>query len=248
MQSALQDVGLSKKQTQVYLTLIPLGEATAYRIAEESGLKRPTVYVILEELRLMGLILKIPHTKKALYAAMDFADYLSDREKTIRSARTLLPQIHALGTASHSRVLFFSGLDGIKQAMMYKTEAMYNQEFCSFYGTLAECDPRILENIFDPWTQGAAAHGTTFRILASSEEAVEHFQMIHEIARTGNAQLRTIDYDYPPDTSFEIGIDFVRIISAKTLHAAIYDNKNVADAFRQIFNVMWKNARQSVVL
>ena len=47
----LQSLGFSEKESKVYFTLLKIGPSTAYKIAKQSGLKRPTVYIILEELR-----------------------------------------------------------------------------------------------------------------------------------------------------------------------------------------------------
>ena len=68
---ALQDMGLSEKESQVYVALLELGKANVARIAQQSNIKRPTVYVLLEDLRKKGLVLKVPHIKNALYIAQD---------------------------------------------------------------------------------------------------------------------------------------------------------------------------------
>ena len=64
----LEAIGLTEKESVVYVALLSLGTGTAYRIAEECSVKKPTVYVILEDLRKKGLVLKVPHAKKALFA------------------------------------------------------------------------------------------------------------------------------------------------------------------------------------
>ena len=54
IQEALRNFGLNDKEARVYVALLELGQTTAYAIAERSGLKRPTVYVILDDLRQKG--------------------------------------------------------------------------------------------------------------------------------------------------------------------------------------------------
>ena len=63
----LGQIGLTDKQAKVYLALLSLESSTAYEIAQHCEVKKPTVYVILEELRQKGLVLKVPHAKKALF-------------------------------------------------------------------------------------------------------------------------------------------------------------------------------------
>ena len=60
----LSHIGLSEKEVHVYVALAELESGTAYQIALACDVKKPTVYVILEDLRKKGLVLKIPHAKK----------------------------------------------------------------------------------------------------------------------------------------------------------------------------------------
>ena len=46
----LKNLGLSEKAAQVYLASLELGEAPVQKLAERAGLKRTTVYYVLEEL------------------------------------------------------------------------------------------------------------------------------------------------------------------------------------------------------
>ena len=116
----LTKIGLNEKQAQVYVALQKLGEATAYKIAEECEVKKPTVYVILEELRKMGLVLKVPHAKKQLFSPRDLDEYLAERRKDLDAARRLVPALEKLREQTFSRVLFFSGLRGLREAAEYK--------------------------------------------------------------------------------------------------------------------------------
>ena len=63
MKQALKTIGLSDKESAVYMALLQLGQATAYAVAVKSGLKKPTTYIILDELIEKGLVLKVPQMK-----------------------------------------------------------------------------------------------------------------------------------------------------------------------------------------
>ena len=47
---ALKNIGLNEKEARIYISLLQIGKTTAYQVSRHSGLKKPTVYVILEEL------------------------------------------------------------------------------------------------------------------------------------------------------------------------------------------------------
>src|SRR3990167_7744709 len=93
----LEQIGLSPKEAQVYLALLSLESSTAYEIAQHCEVKKPTVYVILEDLRQKGLVLKVPHAKKALFAARDISEYLHEQRRKLGAVESIVPQLQALG-------------------------------------------------------------------------------------------------------------------------------------------------------
>jgi len=52
----LEKIGLSKKEAKVYLACLELSEATIGQISKKSGVKRTTVYDIVESLKEKSLI------------------------------------------------------------------------------------------------------------------------------------------------------------------------------------------------
>lgn len=65
----LKQLGLEEKQAKIYLACLELGPDTAQNIAYKASIKRPTTYVILEELIKKGLISITPKQKTTLYVA-----------------------------------------------------------------------------------------------------------------------------------------------------------------------------------
>ena len=57
----LQHIGLSDKEAKIYLTLLEFKEALPSTISRRSGVKRPTTYVVLDQLQKQGLV---SHVKK----------------------------------------------------------------------------------------------------------------------------------------------------------------------------------------
>ena len=239
---SLAEIGLTEKESEVYLALQSLESGTAYQIAQECEVKKPTVYVILEELRRKGLVLKVPHAKKALYTANDLSEYLKAREDSLKSVRSLLPKIRSLGSRNRPQVYFFNGLKGISQAIEHKFDDMKGKTFKSFYGSLAGCSKEVVQ-LYDDWDKKAVDAGMSFQIITPDKERDEHYKEINKLSEThkDNVQMRFLkQYEYPSNISFEIGENFVRTIDAKNLQATIMDDKSTADAMRQIFDIVWE--------
>jgi sugar-specific transcriptional regulator TrmB len=55
MLKTLKQIGLKEKEIKVYLIVLEKGSLSAQAIAAEAGIKRTTVYLVLERLKKIGL-------------------------------------------------------------------------------------------------------------------------------------------------------------------------------------------------
>lgn len=132
---ALNTFGLSDKEALIYLTLYKLDEATAYQVAKESGLKRPTVYVLLDELRHKGLVSLTPYPKKQLYRAKDLYEFMDERSYIVRNSASLLLRSLPKLVNNSSKVLTFSGAD-FRAGLSYGLTKNRGQSFLALYAGL----------------------------------------------------------------------------------------------------------------
>jgi sugar-specific transcriptional regulator TrmB len=114
----LQKIGLSDKQALVYSTLLGMGEAKMTDLARQANLKRPTVYLIIDELDLLGLISTVTKGKRKMYSAVHpkrIGELLDFRKNQFQE---LLPEMLAMyGTAGGKpKVQMLEGIEGVKQA------------------------------------------------------------------------------------------------------------------------------------
>ena len=113
----LKQLGLSDKQAEVYLSLLELGESPMTRIARKANLKRPTVYLVIDELIILGLCSEITKGKKKFYSATHPRRLLEITRFKNEQAEKLVPKLVALrNTAEKPRVRMLEGIDGIRIA------------------------------------------------------------------------------------------------------------------------------------
>ena len=65
----LEKIGLSKKESTVYLTLLESGPLTIAGVAEHTGFHRPALYVLLPRLEGRGLVGKTHKNKRTFFVA-----------------------------------------------------------------------------------------------------------------------------------------------------------------------------------
>jgi sugar-specific transcriptional regulator TrmB len=105
--SHIEELGLSNKEARIYVSLLTLGPSPVQRIADQSGIKRVTTYVILESLIGLGLVSQSVKGKKTYLIAEDPANLrrlLEKRERELNEQKhnfeQLLPELQGLKVAS----------------------------------------------------------------------------------------------------------------------------------------------------
>ena len=117
VEGALEKLGLTSSPAKVYVALLGLGEATVLELAEDSGIKRTTLYPILEDLEKAGFVHKTKTKKQTHYIAeqpSNIAQQIADNVEEFNTYTKELEQKHK-GNPSTARVVFFDGGEGFKQ-------------------------------------------------------------------------------------------------------------------------------------
>mgnify|MGYP001572833139 CR=1 FL=1 len=112
----LNELGLSKNESNVYFSCLSLGSATIIDIARASELKRTTVYSVIESLKQKGLVNIEINGFKRKFVAEDpqkLEIILETRRKKLREA---LPEFSALYNlkGGESFIKYYEGLESVK--------------------------------------------------------------------------------------------------------------------------------------
>lgn len=133
----LEKIGFSEKESQVYLAALDLGEATIQQLAEKSGVKRVTVYIIIESLMKHGLISSVEKGKKTFFAAenpVNIVRFFNARKKELEKdldeksevLKKITPELESLFKIAGPKlkVRFLQGKEGLRTMMndFLKTE------------------------------------------------------------------------------------------------------------------------------
>lgn len=119
---AIRRAGLSEKGARVYLALLELGGAFPSQVARHTKLQRSTVYEILADLSIKGLISEIEKRNKYFYTIESPKRLLRFSERSIIRAREdneklkeFIPELEGLysGVVGKPKVSYFEGADGV---------------------------------------------------------------------------------------------------------------------------------------
>lgn len=118
----LKKIGLSEKEALVYFAVLEIGSAFPSKISEKTKLNRSTVYKILLNLSIKGLITEIEKNRKICYQIeppYKLVNYTKNKirmaEDSLQKAIRLVPEITGLFSLvpDKPKVRFFDGVDGI---------------------------------------------------------------------------------------------------------------------------------------
>jgi predicted transcriptional regulator len=236
-------LGLTDKEARVYLALLQLGSGSAYSVALKAGLKKPTAYVILDELVEKGLTYVIPREKKKRYAAIPPEELLQRAEERFAAAQEALPELLSLYKSSavqhKARTLYFDGVSGVRQALEYREKELRGKEIIGFFSTAVDRSPEILQLYFE-WNAHHKKYGTKLRGFTTTDESLEG--IIKDNGAEHYSNLRVLPAaDYSPSVSIDSALDFVRIQISQASQIVIIESADFAQSFRQIFELAWKN-------
>jgi sugar-specific transcriptional regulator TrmB len=88
----LSEIGLTKGESKVYLTLLDLGQSKIGTIAKESIVSRSKLYVILNKLTKKGLVGHSIKSKTQYFTAMEprrILNYMDEKQQELEKQRTL---------------------------------------------------------------------------------------------------------------------------------------------------------------
>lgn len=235
----LKPLGLSEKEAQVYLALLKLGEGSVMEIAKEAGLKRPTVYVILEELRMKEAILKAPQSKRTIYIAKSPSEIYRNHSGQIEDLFHALPTLNAMHKKDdRANILYFEGVKGVEESLYYRQSELKNTKIFGFWAKVDKWDAKT-KKVIDTWSKSLVNDGITIQAIAPNHPSLKEYR------KTDNERNREVKVvpvnNYSSNTSIEITEFFVRITQYDTPQAIIIESPEFVKTFKEIFNMAWNS-------
>ncbi len=118
IKSVLSKLGLADKRADIYLACLESRGLTAYAIAKRIGLKRPTVYDILNTLMKEGLVyVSFKKNSKCYYPAEPeiLLKKLKKREKELNEVMPFLNSLYNKPNSKKPIIKYYEGVEGIKE-------------------------------------------------------------------------------------------------------------------------------------
>ena len=238
LEKELKELGFDEKEAIIYIALLELGPSPVAMIAKKTGIKRTGIYYDLENLKEKGYISETIENKKKKYIAED-----PERIKTIFQGRVerlnqIIPDLTNLATTNLSKpsVRYFVGKEGLKTMFWDSLSLQKKSEILAFVSD----EP---EKALPEFTKAYRTKRIKKKILYKG--IIKENKRAKELKR--HSKRLYFEFKLIPESLFdpklEINIYGNKIVFASfeyELLGVMIESKIIADAMRQIFNLVWE--------
>jgi len=248
----IEELGLSNKEARVYVANLMLGSAGVQQIADTSGIKRVTTYVILEALAGLGLVSQTVKAKKTLFNAEspeNLRRVLEKREQLLQDQKhqleEMLPELGKLKSVPRETptVKFYDTAEGIITVMKTFISEGKKAGVKKVYGIsnldqLHEFFPEIAEAQTNP---DRVSSGITSQFIYTTKRG----PIYNESDRAHNRDSRFVplrQYGLNGDISIVGNKIAMLSLSGSRPIAVVIESKELSKAMLGVFELAWKAA------
>lgn len=236
----LTEIGLTKGEAGVYVSLLELGSTTVGPLVKKSGIAYSNVYEVLNRLTKKGMasfVLK-NGTKYFQPASPEhLMDYIEGREKEIEKQKLLLkeflPRLKSFHVQPEQEAEIFLGVKGLKAA--YAKIADAQGDWCFFYthkAEYAELTDRFYLSSFK-MLKAHYARGVADKLYKKSR-----------FVRRSKSFVKVKYVDFPVPANIDIRGEYALLISwSEQPVAFLIKSPSVAGMLHGYFESVWKSAK-----
>lgn len=245
IKETLLSVGLNEKEAETYLANLELGKDTAYNIAQKSGIKRPTTYVILESLLKKGLVNTIKSSRAVYFEPVHPKKILDDFQQKENRFRKILPELKGIYEAQpfKPKVQLLEGAQGMSNIYQEIIRHLKTGKELLCIG-LAEHfyrDGEEFGGILKKWIRETAKREAKVREIISKGKFENKY--VREIQSLGNQnhQIKRCPEEFPIITDTLIfGNKMALFSTRKNYFVILIESREMVQSYKNIFEIMWK--------
>ncbi len=239
----LQQLGLSEKESVVYLASLQLGKETAFTIAKHSGLKRSTAYVILNELNVKGLMDISKTLKATLYNPVSPKKLLQQINFRKNQLEDALPELLLLhkGKPEKPSVHILEGSRGVELVYREIIDAARTGEEILCFGQLKHFDSSY-KKLLELWIREMKNKKNRAREIVPNEDY--ELAYIKRVQQNKNARhlIKTMPRKCLVNDNI-IYADKAAIFSVEQdAFVVLIESAHIAKSYRNLFEFLWMHS------
>lgn len=253
IESFLQTLGLTENETRVYLYLLTHGESIASIISKRLGIKRASVYQVLESLEAKELIVQFSKNNVAYFDSVDPDDLVGLCEQRVNQMQRLKKKAEILKgefkrlrekgkmptLEIRGKIKYFQGLEAVTQLIEETLKEKEDIQLCfglnTYHAELAGDD-------WGEYTKKRVEKGMSVKSIQPDTQAAVEYKARD---KTELRETRLVPHDkFPGKCEINIIGDMIAMFTTgryEPMGMKMY-SKDLAEALRSLFNLAWERA------
>ncbi len=238
----LETTGLSQKESAVYLALLEIGQASIASLSLKTGIKRPTCYLIIDELVQKGLVTNVPVGRKTLYIAEHPTKIVKRAEQSLSMAKNIVSGLQEIMTKKSDRpkLRVFNGKSGVQS--IYEEMLVVGQDLY-YIASVKDLVASIGEEFLDDFIKRRIG-----KRMKSFSIRMESTEIVRDNYGDQPENLRTVRYAPESfDTPYSIFIfgDNVAFISREVdSFGFVVSSHDLSKTIKSMFDTIWSVSKE----
>lgn len=247
--STLEQIGLTKGEIKVYLSLLELGETTTGAIIKKSRITGSKVYEILDKLIKKGLVGYVIREKTKYFQASPpkrILDYVNKKEIELKNRKAeiekLVPELEQKQKIKEKiqSSYIYEGMEGIKTVLNLILELLKSGEEYYVFTVDEEITSKEVRLLFLNYHTKRIKKRIKARLLSSKrfEKQIRQKYPSYKLSKR-----RFIDRAFP--TGIFIFKDYVATFTFKERPTAfVIKSEQIADSYKEFFESLWEVSKK----
>jgi len=249
LQQTLLEIGFSQKQTAVYLACLQLGIDSVLHIAKFAGVKRPTAYLMLDELETMGLVSRVQKERKILFKAEDPENLLSRLKLRQEAASAILPSLKAIYNVDPEKpiIKIHEGMDGVRNVYVeiFTYLSQHPEEELLIFGSLKDALEHFETQVVDFFYASIGRAKTRVREIGNDDhETRKYYRTAVRLNLNHDIRLIRNDGRFFQTDNMLYG-NRLAIFSVKEhLFVTTIESASITETYCTLFNMAWRSGKR----
>jgi sugar-specific transcriptional regulator TrmB len=242
LKDVLKRIGLTDKESEIYLILLELGSSPVNRIYEKTGIQRRNIYDLLNKLIDKGLVSYVVEDKKKYFQAKHpkrLIEYLNEQKELLEENKTKVEQnLNALtakyeGVKTEQEAEIYRGLEGIKTILL----DCLNEKEVLFIGATGLVSEKLLY-FWPQYNKKRIARGINWKLLLNSEAKSK------PITKSKLYSFKVLPPEMSgPNVIYIYGNKIANMLWAEPPISFVIKDKRIAENYKKYFNFLWKKIK-----
>lgn len=243
--------GISEKAAQIYLAALQSGAVTMTDLARITGIKRPSVYLLIDTLLGRGLITTEKRGKKTCYRAEHPQRILQTLRTRTREMERMIPELEAMYydprgrprvTVSEGRDAVLAVYEDMYAAMGRKGEILFFTDIASLHANLPDAIDGLIERI--------KMLPPSYRLRELNLESPQTYEYIRKLEKVKGKhhRFRVLDpkkFPYENTDTLIFENKTVLFSFKKEIFTVVIESQQIADTHRAMFAAAWEAGKEA---